>query len=62
MKVILSIDMASCIEKSDLVEECRKLTWPLPPCTDEEAHQCRICFDRRIDVVLIPWYVRVLSE
>lgn len=49
------VDISTCIEKTDLVVECRKLTWPLPNSTEEEAHQCRICFDRRIDVVLIPW-------
>mmetsp|Transcript_528 Transcript_528/g.908 ORF Transcript_528/g.908 Transcript_528/m.908 type:complete len:221 (+) Transcript_528:487-1149(+) len=48
-----NVDFAHCVEKSELVKLCRETTWPLPTSTDDESAQCTICFDCRIDTVLI---------
>mmetsp|Transcript_24520 Transcript_24520/g.78275 ORF Transcript_24520/g.78275 Transcript_24520/m.78275 type:complete len:329 (-) Transcript_24520:420-1406(-) len=47
------VDFSNCVEKGDLVSLCRALTWPLPEVTEDENHQCSVCFEHRIDAVLI---------
>jgi len=48
------VDFSNCVEKWELVALARSLTWPVPSKTEEESSQCTICFDYKIDAVMIP--------